>query len=154
MKNKTLAVWLTFWGGPLGLHRWYLRGRVDWLALCLPLLSVLGAYGVSRARTLGVDDMVSWALIPLLGFSWAGCALNAIVYGLQSCEAWNQRFNPVANPSDAAGATRWLTILGVICALLLGATMLMASLAFSIQRYFEYQVEQAYQLSQPAPNQP
>ena len=24
MKNKTLATWLTFLGGPLGLHRFYL----------------------------------------------------------------------------------------------------------------------------------
>ena len=29
MKNKTLATWLTFFGGPLGLHRFYLRGFGD-----------------------------------------------------------------------------------------------------------------------------
>ena len=31
MKNKTLATWLAFVGGPLGLHRFYLKGLGDWL---------------------------------------------------------------------------------------------------------------------------
>ena len=31
MKNKTLAAWLTFLGGPLGLHRFYLHGPTDLL---------------------------------------------------------------------------------------------------------------------------
>ena len=35
MKNKTVAAWLAFVGGPLGLHRFYLHGLYDmlgWLA--------------------------------------------------------------------------------------------------------------------------
>jgi hypothetical protein len=34
MKNKTLATWITFVGGPFGLHRFYLFGtgdRLGWL---------------------------------------------------------------------------------------------------------------------------
>ena len=62
MKNKTLAVWLTLVLGPLGLHRRYLLGRFDALALALPVPTLLGLYGVLRARSLGVDDTLSCLL--------------------------------------------------------------------------------------------
>jgi hypothetical protein len=140
MKNKTVAVWLTFLLGPLGVHRRYLLGRFDLIACLLPIPTLLGAYGVYRARTFGVDDALSWVLMPLLGFTLAGCALNAIVYGVQSTEAWNKRFNPGADPESPAGATHWLTVLGLIATLLVGTGVLMASLAFSIQHYFEAQM--------------
>ncbi len=147
MKNKTIAVWLTFLLGPLGLHRRYLLGRFDLIAWLLPIPTVLGMYGVYRARSLGVDDVQSWLLIPLLGFTLAGCALNAIVYGLQSTEDWNQRFNPDADADAAPGTTHWGTVLGLAAALLIGTTVLMASLAFTIQRYFEYQAQQTTAVS-------
>ena len=150
MKNKTLAVWLTFLLGALGVHRWYLLGRYDVLARLLPIPTLLGAYGVWRARSLGVDDLWSWLLIPMLGFTLAGCALNAIVYGLMAPEKWNQRFNAKAPEDSPAGATHWVTILGVGAALAAGTTILMASIAFSFQRYFEYQIDDAQSLSQPA----
>ncbi|MDZ7938064.1 MAG: hypothetical protein U5M53_07170 [Rhodoferax sp.] len=139
MKNKTVAVWLTFLLGSLGLHRRYLLGRFDLLALLLPIPTLLGLYGVYRARSFGVDDQLSWVLIPLLGFTLAGCALNAIVYGLQGTEAWNRRHNPGVDPESAAGVTHGFTVFGLAVALMVGTTVLMASLAFSIQRYFEYQ---------------
>ncbi len=140
MKNKTVALWLTLLGGPLGLHRRYLLGRYDTVAWLLPLPTLLGLYGVVRARSLGLEDLWSWLLIPLLGFTMAGCALNALVYGLMDAEKWNARFNP-GQPGDAApGQTHWLTVAGLVAALMLGATVLLASIAFSFQRYFEYQV--------------
>ena len=37
MKNKTLAAWLAFVGGPLGLHRFYLHGPADLLGWLLPV---------------------------------------------------------------------------------------------------------------------
>ena len=71
MKNKTLAAWLCFVGGPLGLHRFYLFGTADRLAWMLPIPSLLGLYGVYRARAIGLEDTASWLLIPLLGFTLA-----------------------------------------------------------------------------------
>ena len=47
-----------------------------------------------------------------------------------------------------AGRTQWLTIGAIVCSLLVGTTALMASIAFSFQRYFEYQIEAARQISQ------
>lgn len=149
MKNKTLAAWLTFVGGPLGLHRFYLFGWANRLAWLLPVPTLLGLYGVHRARTLGLEDPLSWVLIPMLGFTIAGCAINALVYGLMTAEKWNGRFNPGAALDTPAGQTNWLTIGALVVSLLLGTTVLMASLAYSFQHYFEYQVEEARLLSQP-----
>jgi len=92
MKNKTVAAWLSFLGGPLGLHRFYLRGMGDWLGWLLPIPTALGVYGIERVRMYGVDDGLSWALIPLLGFTIAGCALTAIVYGLMTPDQLRKAF--------------------------------------------------------------
>ena len=89
MKNKTLATWLAFLGGPLGLHRFYLFGFGDMLGWLLPVPTALGVYGLQRVQQWGQDDQLSWLLIPLLGFTIAGCALCAIVYGLMAPEKWN-----------------------------------------------------------------
>lgn len=148
MKNKTLAAWLTFLGGPLGLHRFYLRGLSDPIGWLLPIPTALGFHGVQRIQQFGVDDQWSWVLIPLLGFTIAGCALNAIVYGLMTPDQWNARFNPAAAPDAPAGHTDWLTIGAIALSLLVGTTVLMASIAFSFQHYFEYQVEEARRISQ------
>lgn len=148
MKNKTLTAWLAFLGGPLGLHRFYLRGMGDLLGWMLPIPTALGLYGIQRVQTLGQDDQMSWYLIPLLGFTIAACALTAIVYGLMTPQKWNAKFNPEAVADAAPGQTNWLTIAAVVFALLVGTTVLMASIAFSFQRYFEFQIEEARKISQ------
>ena len=50
----------------------------------------------------------------------------------------NALHNP-DSPEAPAGNTNWLTIGAVVFALLFGAITLMSSIAFSFQRYFEYQ---------------
>ncbi len=147
-KNKTLAVWLAFFGGPLGLHRFYLRGLGDLLGWALPIPTALGIYGIQRVGQFGLDDQASWVLIPFLGFTIAGCALTAIFYGLMPPEKWNARFNVGADPQAPAGRTNWLTIFGLAAALMIGTAVLMASIAFSFQRYFEYQIEEGRRISQ------
>ena len=148
MKNKTLSAWLALAGGPLGLHRFYLYGMGDMLGWMLPVPTALGIYGIERVQKYGLDDHLSWVLIPFLGFTIAGCAMTAIFYGLMQTEKWNTRFNDAAAPEAKAGGTQWLTIGAVIASLLIGTTALMGSLAFSFQRYFEYQVEEARKISQ------
>ncbi|MEY2619201.1 MAG: hypothetical protein RL522_2203 [Pseudomonadota bacterium] len=148
MKNKTFAAWLAFLGGPLGLHRFYLHGAGDLLGWALPIPTALGLYGMRRMQDLGQDDALSWLLIPLLGFTVAGCALTAIVYGLTDRAKWNARFNPGADGEASAGATSWLTVFAVAASLMIGTGVLMASIAFSFQRYFEYQIEEGRRISQ------
>jgi hypothetical protein len=138
MKNKTVAVWATLITGPFGLQRIYLTGRYDvWgLLTCVPTL--LGLYGVQRARSLGLDDPLSWVLIPMCGFAFAACAIAALRYGLMDVHAWNHRFNPDADPEERDGQTGWFTVIGLASSLFIGATVLISSIAFSFQRYFEF----------------
>ncbi len=148
MKNKTIAAWLAFAGGSLGLHRFYLFGLNDRMGWWLMVPTALGAWGFDRVNEYGVDDALSWWLIPIFGFAFAACALNAIVYGLMSAEHWNRRFNPNLASDDPAGRSNWLTIGAIAVSLLVGATVLMSSIVYSIQRYFEVQIEEARQISQ------
>lgn len=139
LKNKTVAAWLAFLTGQLGLHRFYLFGAADLLAWVHPTIAAVGWVGIRRVQLYGQDDRLAWLLIPLLGFTLAATALTAIYYGLMSAEQWNHRFNPAA-PDAAAGQTNWLTIGAVVFSLLLGATALMASIVVSVQHYFEFQM--------------
>jgi hypothetical protein len=148
VKNKTLAAWLAFIGGPLGLHRFYLHGLFDLIGWMLPIPTALGFYGIQRVQQLGQDDKLSWLLIPLLGFTIAACALTAIVYALSTPEKWNTKFNPSLDLEAAPGRTHWGTIFAIIASLMIGTAILMASIAFSFQRYFEYQIEAARVISQ------
>jgi hypothetical protein len=147
-KNKSLAAWLAFLGGPLGLHRFYLHGMRDWLGWLLPVPTLLGLYGISRANELGLDDVWAWVLVPMLGLTAAACALTAIIYGLMSREKWNARFNAGAPEDDEAGATNWSTIIAIVLSLMIGTGVLMATLAWSFYNYFNWQVEEGRKISE------
>ena len=148
-KNKTLAVWLALLGGTLGLHRFYLRGLGDWVGWLHPVPAALGWWGVDRVLAYGQDDKLSWVLIPLLGITVAASCLMAIIYALTEKGKWNQQFNPTLAADASTGGTNWLTIGALVFALLLGTIAFMGSLAFGVQRYFEYQIEEARKISQP-----
>jgi hypothetical protein len=102
----------------------------------------LGVYGLQRVADLGQDDHLAWLLVPVLGFTVAGTMLRAIVYGLMPDERWQARHGTGQAPSG------WPVVIGIVLALLVGATVLMATIAFSGQRFFEYQVEEARKISQ------
>ena len=136
-KSKTLATWIALVGGSVGLHRFYLHGFRDWLGWLFVWPSLVGLYGVQRMRHLGADDHLAWLLIPILGVMLSIAMLTAIVYGLTPDERWNARFNP----NGPTHRMNWATVIGVATALIVGGGILMATLAFSAQRYFEYQAE-------------
>lgn len=148
-KSKTLATWIALIGGSVGLHRFYLHGFRDRLGWLFVLPTLLGVYGVQRMRHLGADDQLAWALIPLLGLTLAVAMITAIVDGLTPDERWNARFNP----GGPAHHSDWTTVLGVAVALFVGAGVLMATLAFSAQRYFEYQTDAVDQTKSSTPTQ-
>jgi hypothetical protein len=148
MKNKTLATWLSFLGGPLGLQRFYMYGKGDGLAWVLPWPTLLGLYGFERAQDFGLDDPLSWWLVPLLGITVASGALNAIYWGLMSTERWNSTYNPQADEASPAGNTNWLTVGALVLSLMVGTTALLSTLAYGFQRYFEAQIEEARKISQ------
>ena len=141
LKSKTLATWIAVVAGCLGAHRFYLHGHRDVWAWLHPWPTLLGAVGVLRMRTLGQDDHLAWVLIPMLGLMLSIAMLAAIVIGLTPDEAWANRFNS-GQPARRSG---WPAVIGVILALMLGGTTLMGTVAFSGQKYFEYQAETAVQ---------
>ena len=143
-RSKTVATWLALVAGSAGLHRFYLHGLRDRWGWLFIVPTMVGLYGVQRMRLLGADDHLAWLLIPWLGLTLSISMASAIVYGLTADAPWNARFNPTG-PQHHTG---WPTILGVATALIVGAGVLMATIAFSAQRYFEYQLEAA-----PAANQ-
>lgn len=136
-KSKSVATWLAIVGGTLGLHRFYLHGFGDKLGWLHPLPTALGALGVARIRTLGQDDMLAWALVPILGLMIAQAMLCAIVYGLTPDEKWDARHNP----GRPGAGTRWAPVLGAVFALMVGGGALMGSIAYGGQKYFEWQLE-------------
>jgi hypothetical protein len=87
----------------------------------------------------GQDDRLAWLLIPLLGLMLSAAMLTAIVYGLMPDDKWDSRFNA----GERVTHSGWPVVLGVIIALMLGAGVLMGTIAFGGQRFFEWQVEQA-----------
>jgi hypothetical protein len=136
-RGKTWAAWLALTGGSLGLHRFYLHGFGDVLAWLHPLPTLAGWIGVLRLRTLGQDDPAAWLLIPLLGLMLTQAMLCAIVIGLTPDERWAARWGTPRRPSG------WAAVLAVVLALLLGGGVLMGTLAYGGQKYFEYEAEQA-----------
>lgn len=136
-RSKTLATWLAVLGGGLGAHRLYLHGPRDLGAWAFWPPTLAGLAGVLRMRNLGQDDMLSWALIPLLGLSLSAAMLSAILIGLTPDERWFARFGAHARPSG------WGAVLGVVVALLLGGTVLMGTIAFGGQKFFEWQRAEA-----------
>jgi hypothetical protein len=144
-KSKTLATWLALVGGAIGAHRFYLHGIRDAWAWLHPWPTLAGWVGVQRVQAFGQDDRLSWLLLPLLGLMIAQACLCAIVYGLTSDAAWGERWRqPAVN-------TRWAPVLGVIAALMIGATALIATIAFGGQRFFEWQADRSYRISSPSP---
>ena len=138
-KSKTLATWIALIGGSVGLHRFYLHGFRDVLGWLFVWPSLVGLYGVQRMRHLGADDHLAWVLIPFLGVMLSIAMVSAIVYGLTPDEKWNARFNPTGPQHHM----NWATVIGIAASLIVGAGVLMATIAFSAQRYFEYQAEAA-----------
>ncbi|MEY4753748.1 MAG: hypothetical protein RJA44_1423 [Pseudomonadota bacterium] len=144
-KSKTLATWIALIGGGLGLHRFYLHGLGNLLGWLHPLLTLLGVFGLQRVQQFGQDDRLAWLLLPLGGLSLSAAMLQAIVYGLSSDAKWDARHNAGRTGTPASG---WGAVIGVVLALLLGATALLSTITVSFQRYFESQVEAARQISQ------
>lgn len=134
-RSKTAAAWIALLGGSLGLHRAYLYGWRDRWVWWFPWPTLIGLYGVWRMSKLGQDDRLAWVLIPLLGLMLAGTMLAAIVYGLTPDEKWRERFDPQATTRPAG----WAAVIAVVLALAVGGGVLMATLAFAAQRWFEFQ---------------
>jgi hypothetical protein len=138
-RSKTLATWLGIIAGALGAQRFYLHGARDTLAWLHPAPTLVGLWGAWRMHTLGQDDQLSWLLVPILGMMLSISMLVAIVSALTPDASWDARYNPGLAPRQ----TRWGPVLGAIVALMIGGIVLMGTIAFAGQRYFEWRLEAA-----------
>jgi hypothetical protein len=151
--SKSLATWIAVIGGSIGLHHFYLHGlrsRWGWL---YPIPTIVGIVGAVRMRNLGVDDRLSWALVPWLGLTISVGMLCAIVIGLTTDAKWARLYagdpsKPVVqatreeddeSPPPGMVHTGWAPVLGVILALMIGGGVLMGTIAFSVEKSFDVQ---------------
>jgi len=121
-KNKTLATALALTLGGLGAHRFYLHGNVDRIGL-LHACS-LPVAGLVYSQTEGNMDAF-FALLPLL-LSYIVAFIAALVIGLTPDEKWDARFNP---GSGTRSRSNWVLAVLLIAALMIGATVLIATIA-------------------------
>ncbi len=136
-RSKTLAAWLALLLGTLGWHRLYLHGLRDPLAWLHVPAALLGLAGVVRMLNLGQDDRIAWLLIPLLGIVISAAMLQTLVIALTPDERWDARYNA----GQRARPTAWGPVLAAIAALLLGGGVLMGTVAFGGQKFFEWQLQ-------------
>jgi len=138
-RSKTVATWLGVLVGALGGQRFYMHGPRDILAWVHVPPTLLGLWGAWRMDTLGQDDRLASLLVPVLGLMLSIAMLASIVSALTPDEKWDARYNPAL----PARSTRWGPILGAMLALALGGIVLMGTIAFAGQRFFEWQLESA-----------
>lgn len=138
-RSKTVAAWLAVLAGTLGLHRIYLYGSRDALAWAHVPLTAAGAWGAWRMDAFGQDDPLAWVLLPVLGLMIAQAMLFAIVYALTPDDRWRARHHP----ATAAPASGWGAVLAAVVALLIGGTVLMGTIAYGGQKFFEWRVRAA-----------
>jgi hypothetical protein len=139
-RSKTITAWLALFLGALGAHRFYLKGFSDRLAWLYLPPSLVGLYGLLRMRALGPEDAMSALLVPLIGVTLSLGMLAGVVAALTPDEKWDARHNP-----DLPGrSTGWGAVLAAAVGLFVGATVLLSTIAFTGQRYFEW-------LAQPKP---
>ncbi len=138
-RSKTAAAWLALMLGSLGAHRFYLHGVRDRRAWLYPLPTLAGLTGAVRMRNLGPEDSLSALLVPLLGVTLSIAMLAAIVIALTPDDQWDARYNP----AQAGHPTAWGPVLAAMAGLFVGAAVLLSTIAFGGQRFFEWQAESA-----------
>ena len=120
-KNKTFATALAFLLGGIGAHRFYLKGGVDRIGLLhvcsLPVAGLVYGSGTRRIRSgCCCRSSLSW----LAGF------VEALAIGLTPDEKWDARHNA---GSGRRSASHWFVILLVVLTMLVGATVLIATIS-------------------------
>ena len=125
-RHKALAAVLAFAAGSLGAHRLYLGQARWWLPLSVTLLTVPLLIGV---RNWYQTPAFFVMMIPVIaGF------IEALVIALTPDAKFDARFNAGAARTNHSG---WDAVLVAIVTLMVGATILMTTIALLFQTWFE-----------------
>lgn len=110
---------------------------------------MLGLFaGILGWKLLAASEMgstIGWVGVTLGFISVQASWLTTIVYGLRPDEKWDSLFNPGSGQKNQSG---WLVIVCVILSLMVGATVMMSSLAIAFEQHFLSQIEAARKISQ------
>ncbi|MRW85544.1 NINE protein [Pseudoduganella sp. FT26W] len=120
-KNKTLAAFLAFLLGALGLQRLYLRGWRDawlWAHLASLPAALLVALAAPQA-----DNF--YKLLPIIVSGLAGF-LEALVIGVTADEKWDARYNP---QSGRQSDTHWPVAVVLVASMMIGSGGLIATIS-------------------------
>lgn len=125
-RHKAWAALLAAVAGALGAHRVYLGQRLWWLPLAVTLTMLPLLFGV---RNWYQSPAFFVLMIPVIaGF------VEALVIALTPDERFDARFNAHAQRRNRSG---WDAVLVAIASLMVGATILLTTIALLFQTYFE-----------------
>lgn len=120
-KNKTIAAFLALIAGWGGVHRLYLRGFRDKLALLH-----LGCVAASALlMALMPQSNIFYRLLPVALSGIAGL-IEGLTIGLMPDEKFDARFNP---GSGRRSDSRWPLALVLVASMLVGASALIGAMA-------------------------
>lgn len=120
-KNKTFATWTALLTGAAGGHRIYLRGARDRLAIA----HCAGVAGTLAMLVAMPETNMFWKLLPLTVSAIAGF-IEALVIGVMPDEKFDARYNAGSGRKSDSGG---LLALGLVATLLVGATVVIATMA-------------------------
>lgn len=125
-RRKSLAAFLAFVLGALGVHRLYLDMRRWWLSLAITALMLPLLIGV---RNWYQTPPFFILMVPVVaGF------IEALVLALMPDDKFDARFNADSGRRNHSG---WDAVLVAIATLLIGATVLMTAIVLLFQTIFE-----------------
>ncbi|MFN7572694.1 MAG: hypothetical protein ACK5TK_14775 [Betaproteobacteria bacterium] len=125
-RHKALAALLAFLAGALGAHRLYLGARLWWLPL--------GATVAMTPLLLGVENWYRSPAFFLLMVPVAAGFVEALRLALMADEKFDALYNP---GSDRRNDSGWAPVLVAIATLMVGAVVVLTTLALLFQTIFE-----------------
>ncbi len=126
-RHKALAALLASLTGALGLHRLYLGQGLWWMPLTVTLIAL--------PLVIGVDNWYQTPAFFVLMVPVVAGFIHALVLALMPDERFDARFNATQSRRNRSG---WDAVLIAVVTLLVGAVVLMTTIALLTQTYFEY----------------
>ena len=144
-KSKLIVCLLSLLLPGTGLHWLYLKGKRSICFYLQLVCLVLGIWGWFELARTDKASLIGWFAAALGYLSLLTSWLSTIVFGLRLDDLFDSQFNGDTIQKNQSG---WLVIVSIICALLIGAFVLMSGLAIAFEQYFVSQVTAAKEISQ------